>query len=209
MSQLVVDDYGWKSAEAPHSCNYITPEILVNISRLGAHRILDLGSGNGALCRKLADLGYDIVGVDVDKKGIEIARQTYPEIPFYNFNVGDDPGLLLAKEQSFDVVVSTEVIEHLYSPHDLIRYARAVLNKDGYLILTTPYHGYIKNLVISILNKWDFHFTALRPGGHIKFFSRKTLTQMLTQNGFEVLGFSGVGRIPLLWMSMILIARMK
>jgi hypothetical protein len=67
---------------------------------------------------------------------------------------------------------------------------------QGYLIITTPYHGYLKNLVISLLNKWDFHFTALRRGGHNKFFSRRTITRLLTDNGFNVVGFSGVGGSP-------------
>ena len=207
MSQLKVDDYGWQSDEAPHSCNYITPEILTIISRLGAHRILDLGSGNGALCNQLKILGYDITGVEPDQKGFKIARKAYPEIQFYNFGVGDDPGLLLSEEQPFEVVISTEVIEHLFAPHQLIKYVGTVVQENGYLILSTPYHGYIKNLAISILNKWDFHFTALRYGGHVKFFSRSTLTQLLNQNGFDVVGFSGVGRIPYLWKSMILTTR--
>lgn len=207
MNQSITDDYGWESIEAPHSCSYITPEVLSIISRLGAQRILDLGSGNGAFCQQLKELGYDIVGVEVDQKGVEIARKAYPEIPFYIFNVGDDPGLLLANEHLFEVVISTEVIEHLFAPHHLVRYAGKVLKENGYLILSTPYHGYIKNLAISILNKWDFHFTALRFGGHIKFFSRSTLSRLLEQNGFEVVGFSGVGRIPYLWKSMILTAR--
>lgn len=207
MMQSVVDDYGWQSEQAPPSCNYITPKILALISKLGVHRILDLGSGNGALCKQLKDLGYDVTGVEPDQKGIKISRKAYPEIKFYNFGVGDDPGFLLSDEQPFEVVISTEVIEHLFAPHQLIKYAGAVLQENGYLILSTPYHGYIKNLAISILNKWDFHFTALRYGGHVKFFSRSTLTKLLNQNGFDVVGFSGVGRIPYLWKSMILITR--
>ncbi|RLE01448.1 MAG: SAM-dependent methyltransferase [Bacteroidetes bacterium] len=209
MSQRIIDDYGWQSTEAPHSCNYITPEILAIISKLNVQRILDLGSGNGALCQQLQKSGYDAVGVEIDKKGIEIARKAYQEVPFYCYGVGDDPELLLEKEQPFEAVISTEVIEHLFTPHTLIRYAKAVLQDRGYLILSTPYHGYIKNMAISVLNKWDFHFTALRPGGHIKFFSRRTLSQLLNQNGFEVIDFSGVGRIPYLWKSMILITRKK
>ena len=133
MSQLIVDDYGWQSDEAPHSCNYITPEILTTISQLGVQRILDLGSGNGALCKQLKDIGYDVTGVEIDQNGIEIARNAYPEIKFYNFGVGDDPGLLLSEEQPFDVVISTEVIEHLFAPHQLIKYAGAVVKENGYL----------------------------------------------------------------------------
>jgi 2-polyprenyl-3-methyl-5-hydroxy-6-metoxy-1,4-benzoquinol methylase len=136
-----------------------------------------------------------------------LVRKSHPEIPFYNFVVQDDPAVLLAYEPVFDVVVSTEVIEHLFSPHLLPIYARGALKQGGYLIITTPYHGYLKNLALAILNKWDHHHTALWHGGHIKFWSRATLTQLLTENGFQVVDFSGVGRLPYLWKSMVLVAQ--
>ena len=207
MDKMVVDDYGWDSIEGPHSCSYITPRILSLLKKLGVRRILDLGSGNGMLCSQLADQGYEVVGVEVDEKGINIARSAYPEVAFYNYGVEDDPNDLLKDETPFEVIISTEVIEHLYSPHRLPIYARGVLQEQGYLIITTPYHGYLKNLVISLLNKWDFHFTALRHGGHIKFFSSRTITRLLTNNGFKIVGFSGVGRIPYLWKSMVIVAQ--
>ena len=207
MNKMVVDDYGWDSIQGPYSCSYISPRILSLLKKLGVHRVLDLGSGNGKLCSQLADHGYEVVGIEVDEKGIKIARSAYPELTFYNFGVEDDPSNLLKDETPFETVISTEVIEHLFSPHRLPIYARGVLQDQGYLIITTPYHGFLKNLVISLLNKWDFHFTALRPGGHIKFFSRRTITRLLADNGFIVVGFSGVGRVPYIWKSMVIVAQ--
>ena len=55
--------------------------------------------------------------------------------------------------------------------------------------------------------KWDHHHTANWHGGHIEFWSRKTLTKLLEDVGFEVTGFKGGGRLSLLWKSMILVAR--
>jgi len=207
MTENIVDDYGWSSSEGPQSCGYITPRILDLLQQLGVKRVLDLGSGNGALCSEIASIGYEIAGVEYDKLGVNVARSSYPAIPFYNFGVQDNPAELLAHEQLFDAVVSTEVIEHLFSPHLLPIYAKGVLNQGGYLIITTPYHGYFKNLALSIMGKWDHHHTVLWHGGHVKFWSRATLTQLLLENGFEVVGFSGVGRLPYLWKSMVLVAK--
>ena len=75
-------------------------------------------------------------------------------------------------------------------------------------MLTTPYHGYLKNLALSVFGKWDAHFTSEWEGGHIKFWSRATLTNLLGNAGFEVFEFSGVGRVPYLWKSMILVSRL-
>ncbi len=207
MSSNSIEDYGWSSEQQPNSCGYIAPRILSILKNIRATRVLDLGAGNGALCAQVASAGYQVVGVEYDKNGVDVARSSHPNISFYNFGVQDNTTELLRQEQEFDVVISTEVIEHLFSPHMLPTYARGVLKPAGFLVVTTPYHGYLKNIVLSLLDKWDHHHTALWHGGHIKFWSRSTLTQLLEANGFRVVGFAGVGRLPYLWKSMVLIAQ--
>ena len=183
--------------------------VLKLLQRTGARRVLDLGCGNGDLCGQLAGAGYDVVGAELDPDGVRIARQAHPQIPFHNFGVHDDPLVLLRREgeRPFDAVVSTEVIEHLYAPHLLPAYARSVLVPDGHLIVSTPYHGYVKNLMLSLFNHWDKHHTPLWYGGHIKFWSAATLSRLLEDSHFRVTGFRGVGRLPYLWKSMLLVAR--
>jgi len=207
MTENTVDDYGWHSAQQPRSTSYIAPKVKEILISVGARRVADLGAGNGGLCAAVAGMNLEIVGVEYDKCGLEIAKKAHPQIPFYNFGVQDDPAELLQLEAPFDAVISTEVVEHLFSPHLLPRYAHAVLNDNGYLVISTPYHGYLKNLVLSVFGKWDRHHTALWHGGHIKFWSRNTLTELLETNGFSVQQFFGVGRVPYLWKSMILVAR--
>ncbi len=207
MKENVVDDYGWSTPQGPQSCGYIAPRILKLLKKLNVKRVLDLGSGNGALCAQIATAGYEVAGVEYDKAGVDVARKSHSDIPFYNFGVQDDPAELLNSEQVFDAVVSTEVIEHLFSPHLLPIFATGALKQGGYLIITTPYHGYLKNLALAAFGKWDHHHTVLWHGGHIKFWSRATLTQLLSENGFEVVDFSGVGRLPYLWKSMVIVAQ--
>lgn len=71
------------------------------------------------------------------------------------------------------------------------------------MIISTPYHGYVKNLVLAVTGKLDNHFSALWDGGHIKFWSKKTLYRLLQEQDFEIEFFLGVGRLPLLWKSML------
>jgi 2-polyprenyl-3-methyl-5-hydroxy-6-metoxy-1,4-benzoquinol methylase len=207
----VVENYGWGAAVPPPSCNYIVPAVLNWIEKISAVRILDLGSGNGHLCGQLVQAGYTAVGMEYDKVGVEISRKSYPNISFYNYGVQDAAAHLIAEENGslFDAVVSTEVIEHLFSPHLLPQYAFNILSDDGCLIISTPYHGYLKNLLLSIFAKWDSHHSVSIHGGHIKFWSKKTLSCLLTENGFDVVAFQGVGRIPYVWKSMILVARKR
>lgn len=207
MTEHVVHEYGWSNAQGAHSCGYIAPLVLEILKKLKTRRILDIGSGNGALCSLLASSGYEAIGIDYDAQGVEIANKSHPSIPFYRLGVQDNPAELLKHEKPFDAVVSTEVIEHLYSPHLLPQFAAGTLGDGGYLVISTPYHGYLKNLSLSILGAWDKHHTPLWHGGHIKFWSRETLSKLLNENGFKVVGFTGAGRLPYLWKSMILVAR--
>lgn len=194
------ENYGWQHG-GPHTSAYLADRVETILCDLGAQTVLDAGCGNGALAGHLSRQGFTVTGVDGDPGGIAIARQNYSEVLF-ELSLFEDtsPG-------TFDAVVSTEVIEHLYSPHELVRFAYAALENGGHLVISTPYHGYLKNLALAITGKWDAHHTALWHGGHIKFWSRKTLTKLLFDNGFEVIDFVGAGRLPYLWKSMILVAR--
>ena len=191
-----VINYGWKNNDTLCSSSYIAPVVLKCIKELKSRRVADLGSGNGHLCSILKKQGLDIVGIERDKKGVEVSRDSYPNIQFYNYGVEDSSTNLLNKERKFDCVVSTEVIEHLYSPHLLPRYAHDILENNGYLIISTPYHGYLKNLVLAILGKWDKHHTPLWHGGHIKFWSKSTIITLLEENGFRYVSFKGADGFP-------------
>lgn len=97
----------------------------------------------------------------------------------------------------FRTVISMEVIEHLHSPRTFAAFVRSILeaNGGGRFILTTPYHGYLKNLSIALAGKADRHYSALWEGGHIKFWSRRTLAILLREAGFRNMAFTGAGRI--------------
>jgi SAM-dependent methyltransferase len=73
------------------------------------------------------------------------------------------------------VVVSSKVIEHLFRPQLFLRNAVLILRPGGSVILTTPYHGYLKNVALSLFDKWDKHFSVDHEGGHINFCQRKRL----------------------------------
>ena len=163
--------------------------------------ICDLGCGNGHIAGRLALLGYDVTGIDASHSGIRIAQQTYPEVKFVEAMIDSDPQH--ATRQSFDLVISSDVIEHLYRPSDLLEAAFSLLKPGGQLLLGTPYHGYLKNLALALTGRMDSHFSSLHDGGHIKFFSVKTLSQLLTTNSFEDLNFTYYGRAPWLWKNMI------
>ena len=166
--------------------------------------VCDLGCGNGYLSGLLARRGYRMVGVDASDGGIEIARREYGERgKFVCARIDRDLPAALGGER-FDAIISGDVIEHLYRPADLIECASELLKPGGWLVLSTPYHGYLKNLALALTNKLDNHWHPLRDYGHVKFFSRETLSQLFTEQDLKVERFTRVGRIPALAKSMIL-----
>jgi len=201
------DDYRYDSVAAPCNVEYLVEPVLSICRRYQARRVFDAGCGNGAICGILRANGFSVAGCDPSESGIRQARAAVPEGEFFVHGVYDDPLTLNAGR--FEAVICTEVVEHLFYPRFLPQFARGFLQPGGILVVSTPYHGFAKNLALSLFNKWDFHHTPLWDGGHIKFWSRRTLTELLETEGFEVCEFVGAGRWPFFWKSMILVARLR
>lgn len=199
-------DYGFDGSGASHTNNFILDPILDLISNIESPKILDIGCGNGWLVDILIQKGYDAYGIDASESGINVAK-TRHQNRFFLQNLESKKIPEDLSGINFNVIVSTEVIEHLYSPLDFVRYCAGIFKNNGVsngkLILSTPYHGYIKNLLLSISGKMDSHFTVNWEGGHIKFFSKKTITVLLENEKFKVDKIIGCGRISYLWKSMV------
>jgi 2-polyprenyl-3-methyl-5-hydroxy-6-metoxy-1,4-benzoquinol methylase len=188
-----------------HTVDYLQRPLLEELGPLSGKALLDIGCGNGAVSASLAERGAQVVGIDLSETGIALARQEHPELKWAAMSVYDDLRSSLGRE--FDLVVSLEVIEHLFDPRLFLQRAFEVLKPGGLLVLSTPYHGYLKNVVLALSGRLDAHFTVLWDGGHVKFFSWATLRTLLAEAGFVDIRFRGAGRSPFLWKSMMVSAR--
>ncbi len=190
-----------------HSCLLPTVEMALTAQFQGEteerKRVFDLGCGNGSIAHWMTSLGYQVTGVDPSQDGIQQARASYPDL---NLKIGSAYDDLRAIYGQFPAVVSLEVVEHLYAPREYAKTLFDLLEPGGVAILSTPYHGYWKNLVLALSGKMDHHFHALWDHGHIKFWSIATLGELLREAGFASIRFHRVGRIPPLAMSMIAVA---
>ena len=223
---IEAEEFVWRQAGLTPAHRYLLPALLQVLRRARARTVLDLGCGNGALTQALGRAGFDMTGVDMSASGLALARRECPGIRFVQANLEDplEPEL----RRAFDAVLAVEVIEHLLLPDDAIgvtmepipvlaveviehlllpraifQRAREALRPGGVLVVTTPYHGYIKNLLLALTNRFDAHWHPLRDYGHVKFFSRATLTRLFEEQGFAVKQVRRLGRIPPLAKSML------
>ena len=194
-------NFGWTTPDVEPHHKYTIPAILNLLPKGKPLKILDVGCGNGYLVNYLTGMGHHAIGVDIAEDGIKVAREAYPNLKFELRSAYESLDGL--PDMPAEVVIASELIEHLYFPQQFLKNMHSSLCPGGYLILTTPYHGYLKNLTISLFNKWDVHHHPEREGGHIKFFSERSLGQILTGNGFVNVTFQNAGRLPFLWKSMV------
>lgn len=167
--------------------------------------IFELGCGNGATARMLAAEGYSVTGIDPSESGIAIAKRHEREgLRFEVGSTGDD---LAGRFGGFPVVVSLEVIEHCPSAREFLRAFGALLTPGGVGLISTPYHGYLKNLAIVASGGFDRHFNPLWEGGHLKFFTEAKLRELFEETGFRRYEFHRIGRIPVFAKSILAVVR--
>ena len=192
-------NYHYGSASPGHHYRYLFRPLLDLLGPPHARRLFEIGFGNGAVANELTRIGFDVYGIEPSSEGVEYAaNDRLRQSSVYDIQASDWP--------IFDVVLSLEVIEHLYAPRELPRRAFEILRPGGTFILSTPYHGYWKNLAIALTNSWDNHWNPLWDHGHIKLWSARTLTKLLTELGFVAIRFKQAGRIPGFAKSIIAIA---
>jgi 2-polyprenyl-6-hydroxyphenyl methylase/3-demethylubiquinone-9 3-methyltransferase len=203
-----VAGYRYHDAELNCSHQYLLPAVIKILDSLacqpGQKRLFDLGCGNGAVLREITKLGWNGVGVDPSEEGIRQAQQAAPGL---NVEIGNGYEDLAARFGCFPAVLCLEVIEHVYFPRQVATSIHRLLEKNGTAIISTPYHGYLKNLAIALCGKFDSHWGPLTDHGHIKFWSMQTLTALLTEDGFHDIAYLRVGRVPALAKSMIAVAK--
>ncbi len=192
--------YWTPGTETPPDLDPLTKDRINVFLRQGAPhqgRVLDAGCGGGRSTALLAAAGYQVTGIDISAAALRRAKANVSSAGLVMGGV--DSSLPFAND-SFDVVFSSEVIEHLVDVNRALAEMRRVLRPSGKIFLSTPYHGRLKNLLLA-LRGFDQHFDPAGP--HIRFFSLNSLTVMLDRNGFRVRGHFCMGRFWPIWMNML------
>lgn len=142
-------------------------ELIANCSP-ATSRILEVGSGSGAVAARMASVGHEVMVVEPHDGAAASARARGVSLAFQ--------GTLAEANlpaNSFDVVGLFDVVEHLEDWHDVLSQSRRVLRADGHLVVTVPAYQWL----------WSEHDEW---NEHKRRYSASLLEQHLTSAGFEI-----------------------
>lgn len=111
--------------------NYLLEKVIEIFSKEKIGRVLDLGCGNGDYSKKLKELGFEVIGSDLDEGRFKYKN----EVEFKKCDISEKLPFL---DDFFDYVLLSEVIEHLRNPWFTIEEINRILNNQGKLIISTP-----------------------------------------------------------------------
>jgi ubiquinone/menaquinone biosynthesis C-methylase UbiE len=155
-------------------------------------RVLDVGCGEGQLTAELAEAGFAVVGVDVAEEPLRRARRRHEGLDVRLVSEADRWPLA---DASFDAVWAGETIEHVADTAGWLSEVRRVLRSGGGLLLSTPAHGRLVMIGVALsARRLDEHFDP--RSDHLRFYTRRTLTRLLADFGFERIEVHGAGGIP-------------
>jgi 2-polyprenyl-3-methyl-5-hydroxy-6-metoxy-1,4-benzoquinol methylase len=147
-------------------------------------KVLDIGCGNGYLASLLLKRECDVVGIDVNPLAAEEARKYCTSVLVSDL----DETILteLLEGRQFDAIVFGDVLEHLHEPARTLDESRALLSERGYIVASIPNvsHGAIRLALLS--GRFDYQELGILDDSHLRFFTAKTIDELLLTAGFRV-----------------------
>jgi 2-polyprenyl-3-methyl-5-hydroxy-6-metoxy-1,4-benzoquinol methylase len=138
-----------------------------------AGRLLDIGCGDGTMLKQAMSLGWSVEGVDIDATVLENARSKGLLVHLgavEELNLPDD---------SFDLILMSHLIEHVYDPIRLLRECRRLLSPGGRLIVATPNAESLGH------SKFGANWLLLHAPQHLYLFNSANLAAMTRKAGFK------------------------
>ena len=160
--------------------------ILRKINQLGGKSILDLGCGTGLLAVALTQPDREIFGIELDEADSREAKARGIDVITGNV----EEAVQLTSGRKFDVLIAGDILEHLANPSNLIEDFRILLTgADGYAIISIPNIANITIRLQLLFGSFNYTERGILDSTHLRFFTKKSLTQLLLDSGFEIVDY--------------------
>ncbi|MBP9822425.1 MAG: class I SAM-dependent methyltransferase [Candidatus Pacebacteria bacterium] len=157
--------------------------ILGLVGDSGGLRVLDVGCASGYLGKLIKDRGNNVDGVEISAAAAEEARKKLDYV--YVLDVEKEwPDAL--RKNDYDLLVCTEVLEHVFDPSKVLASARGALKVGGHIIISTPNFMTWTHRVKFLFGKFAYTDQGMLDFGHIRFFTYAYLKKILAENYLEI-----------------------
>jgi len=151
-------------------------------------RLLDVGCGNGKFAAQYLKRGIEVWGVDITPKLVTAAKKRGIRVVRHDLNKK-----LPLKDNFFDIITCSEVIEHVFNTEQLLRELKRVLRPGGIVVLTTPNLVGLENRLRILFGRHPsfFEYSERDAMGHIRAYSSRELLKQAKLVGFKNIKLTG------------------
>ena len=155
---------------------------LLDLIGTDAKSILEFGCGEAPLGLELKKRQRcRIVGIELDPAAVAIAKKRIDDV-----YCGDVREIVSILEERFDWIVGGDIVEHLDEPWSFLAELRRVSAPGGHLLLSIPNIANASVVADLLHGRFDYVYMGLTCVGHLRFFTRRTIEEMLTIAGWTV-----------------------
>ena len=140
--------------------------------------ILELGCGHGEVLEVIYDPNIKLVGIDINPSSIVLTKERFKSRNNVTILEGDIRKLPYPDE-SFDVVVCSEVLEHIPNPIEVLTEIKRVLKRHGTFISTVPFEYFLILLRMLILPIRLFQRRSIFVDAHLHYFTKNSYRRLL------------------------------
>ena len=145
-----------------------------------AKSVLELGCGHGEVLEAIYEPDVEYLGIEINPNSVELAKERFKGKSNITIIAGDIRKLENLTDK-FDVVICTEVIEHIPDPREVLLEIKRVLKPDGTFVSTVPFEYLLVFLRLLILPLRLLQKKGIFINAHLHYFTKRSYRKLLEQ----------------------------
>ena len=149
-------------------------------------KILEIGTGSGAMAKAYKQIYADVnyVGVEIDPEYQALSERYCNTVYLENFESPSDA--LLHEVDDADFIIFSDVLEHMYNPWKVLKNLSERIPEHCRILASIPniQHWSIQMRLLN--GDFEYADSGLLDRTHVRFFTKKTMIQLFTNNGFSI-----------------------